>query len=104
MDFDTLRKTGLGLGVEADFLATLASDPPEAVSRKFDSICILRDIPLEWFALFTTKLKLLSLSLLFFASIHVRSEEFPFVNLKPSKNAKALARGVYMPLEDEAPF
>jgi hypothetical protein len=47
MDFDTLRKTGLGLGVEADFLATLASDPPEAVSRKFDSICILRDIPLE---------------------------------------------------------
>ena len=58
----------------------------------------------EWFALFTTKLKLLSLSLLFFASIHVRSEEFPFVNLKPSKNAKALARGVYMPLEDEAPF
>src|SRR4029434_7032015 len=38
MDFDTFRKTGLGLGVEADFLATLASHPPEAVSRKFDSI------------------------------------------------------------------
>ncbi len=28
-DFDALRKTGLGLGVEADFLATLASHPPK---------------------------------------------------------------------------
>ena len=41
-DLDALPKTGLGLGVEADFLATLASHPHEAVSHEFDAICILR--------------------------------------------------------------
>ena len=43
-DFDALPQTGPGLGGEADFLATLASHPPEAVSHEFDAICILPHI------------------------------------------------------------
>ena len=37
-DPDALPKTSLGLGVEAEFLATLASHPPEAISHEFDAM------------------------------------------------------------------
>jgi hypothetical protein len=38
------HQTGLGLGVEADLLFTLASHPPEVVSHKFDAIRFVVDI------------------------------------------------------------
>src|SRR6478672_5124336 len=45
-DLDAFPETGLGLGVEADLLVTLASCPFEAVSHKFDAIRVAIDIAL----------------------------------------------------------
>jgi len=44
---EALPETGLGLGVEADLLFTLARHPREAVSREFEAIRVAVDIALE---------------------------------------------------------